>query len=63
MPPVLRKVEVIQPDSAKHPELADYWLLPERGRKDVLINLEMLRAWGTVNQSVIEEFNKNRQEK
>lgn len=32
--------------------------LTDRGRRDVLINLELLRRYGATNQTIIEEFNR-----
>lgn len=34
------------------------YCLTDRARRDVLIDLELLRAWGAVNMSTIEQFNK-----
>jgi hypothetical protein len=51
--PLLRRVDLAAPGTAG----ADY-CLTDRGRRDVLINLELLRAWGSSNMSIIEQFNK-----
>jgi hypothetical protein len=34
------------------------YCLSDRGRRDVLVNLELLRVYGAANQKVIEEYNK-----
>lgn len=34
------------------------WLLTERGRKDVIINFELMRVWGLSNQTIVEQYNK-----
>lgn len=49
-PPTLREVQAVK--------RGDEYCLHDRGRKDVLIDLELLRAWGAANQAIIEEFNK-----
>jgi hypothetical protein len=36
------------------------YCLDDRGRRDVLINLELLRAWGETIQAVIEKFNQRK---
>jgi len=33
------------------------YCIAERGKKDIEINLELLRAWGAANQATIEQFN------
>ena len=53
LPPVLREVLTYPPGTTS----AD-WCLTERGAKDILYNLEVLRAWGATGQAVIEEYNK-----
>ena len=51
-PPILREVVTYPPGTTT----AD-WCLTERGGKDILYNLEVLRAWGASGQAVIAEFN------
>lgn len=58
MAPLLREVNIQIPDPVKYPEFKEHYLLSERGRKDVMINMELLRAWGEVNQETVEQFNK-----
>lgn len=36
----------------------DDYCLTDRARRDLLINLELLRVWGTVNQRTIEINNR-----
>ena len=48
--PILREVPAVR--------RGDEFCLSDRGRKDVLINLELVRAWGEINFSTIEQFNK-----
>lgn len=53
--PLLRRVDLVKPDDKKY---GDSWLISERGRKDTLINLELLRSWGAANEAVLIEYNK-----
>lgn len=43
---MLRKIEATR--------RADEYCLTDRARRDLLINLEQLRAWGAINQQTIE---------
>ena len=45
-PPELRQVTAAR--------RADEYCLTDRARRDLLINLELLRAWGAINQQTIE---------
>lgn len=47
---MLRGVEAVKRGSE--------YCLSDRGRKDTLIDMELLRVWGASNQEVIERFNK-----
>lgn len=52
--PLLRRVDLYAPGNSG----ADY-CLTDRGRRDVLINLELLRVWGAESKGIIEQFNKH----
>ena len=53
---MLRKVELYHRPVA--PAAADY-CLTDRGRRDTLINLELLRAWAAANEAIIEKHNQS----
>jgi len=53
---VLRKVDIYYRPVA--PPEADY-CLTDRGRRDTLINLELLRAWAAANEAIIEKHNQS----
>ena len=48
--PLLREVQAVR--------RGDEYCLSDRDRKNVLINLELIRAWGEINFTTIEQFNK-----
>src|SRR6185369_504240 len=48
--PILREVESIK--------RGNEYCITERGRKDILINVELLRFWGNANMTTISTFNK-----
>jgi len=54
--PLLRPVELTKP-SSKYPELQNLWLLTDQNRKNILIDIELLRAFGYANQTIIDEYN------
>jgi DNA-binding HxlR family transcriptional regulator len=53
---VLRRVDIYYRPVA--PPEADY-CLTDRGRRDTLINLELLRAWAAANEAIIEKHNQS----
>ncbi|WP_223921671.1 hypothetical protein [Geobacter sp. AOG2] len=47
----------MEPPPVQAVKRGEGYCLSDRARRDVLIDLELLRAWGETNQAVIEKFN------